>query len=122
VALYEPAARGVLSVVAAGELIYLPTSQGVSILRLSAAGEPLAVGQIALEGADLVAVGDGLACVADWWGLYAFDVADPAQPRPLACLDGRSTGSVQAMTIADGKIYVATSLSGLFVLQLREKE
>lgn len=120
VGLYAPGGRGVLSVAAAGELIYLPTIQGVSILRLTDAGEPVVVGQIVLQGADLVAVGDGLACVADWWGLYAFDVADPAQPRPLACLDGRNTGSVQAMTIADGKVYVATSLSGLFVLRVGE--
>gem|GEM_PF-1837804 len=118
VALYAPDGRGALSVAAAGELIYLPTFQGVTILRLNAAGQPQVVGQVALQDASLVAVGDGLACVADWWGLYAFDVADPAQPKPLACLDGRSTGSVQAMTIADGKVYVATSLSGLFVLRV----
>jgi len=118
VGLYAPDGGGILSVAAAGGLIYLPTFQGVTILRLNAAGQPLAVGQIALRGASLVAVGDGLACVATWEAVYAFDVADPAQPKPLACLDGRSTGSVQAMTIADGKVYVATSLGGLFVLRV----
>lgn len=121
-ALYVPDGQAAARVAAAGELIYLPTFQGVSILRLADAGEPVAVGQIALQGASLLAVGDGLACVATWEAVYAYYVVDPAGPKPLACLDMHGAGSVQALSIANGKVYVATSLSGLFVLRVGEGE
>ena len=43
-------------------------------------------------------------------------------PKPLACLDTHSAGTVQALSIANGKVYVATSLSGRFVLRVGEGE
>ncbi len=116
VAVYEDGDHA-SGVVLAGGRAYVTTATGVIIMDLSDGARPVAIGRLPVAPPVELAVSGMVACAASGGVLRAYDVANAADPKELACLELNGEGSVQ-LAMEGAEVYLSTSLGGVWVLRL----
>jgi len=91
---------------------------GLQVVDVSDPGTPQLSATVELEKPAVdVALDGNLAYVATTRTLHVFDVADPAQPRPVGSLDPENwdaIGPANRLAVASGYAYLATGISAQF--------
>ena len=103
-----------------GDCLYVAAhNKGIRVYNISDPGNPVKIGSLASGFADAfdIAVSGNTAYVADGaGGLKIVDVTDPTHPVLTGGEDlATSVGTAEAVTVRNGKVYVAVGSAGLAV-------